>query len=157
MGHNPDLYRWYINRFYKELFYSTRLDSKIKELLRIKLSWLHGCKFCNQGNRVEAKMAGITDAQIDHLDDYANGPFSDQEKSILQLADVMALQNPSGTLTSELYQSLQLHFTDGEVLELGMIMALLSGVAKFIFAFDLVEKEEYCPFLIKDSNEYHEK
>jgi hypothetical protein len=30
--------------------------------------------------------------------------------------------------------------------ELGMIMAVLCGMAKFIFAFDLVEKEDYCPF-----------
>ena len=28
----------------------------------------------------------------------------------------------------------------------GMIMAVLVGVAKFTFVFDLVEKEDYCKF-----------
>ena len=28
-----------------------------------------------------------------------------------------------------------------------MIMAVLCGMAKFIFVYDLVEKEDYCPFI----------
>jgi len=148
MGHNMDLYNWYIDRFYKELFYSDRLELKLKELLRLKLSTLHGCKFCNQGNTVDATAAGISIEQIKHLDNYQEGPFSDKEKSILELADQMALQNPNGKLSQSLYNRLKNHFSDGDILELGMIMGLLSGVAKFIFAFDLVEKEEYCPFVI---------
>lgn len=152
MGHNPELYEWYVNRFYKELFYAERLDVKIKELLRIKLSSLHGCKFCNQGNRIEAQAAGISEEQIDQLDNFREGPFSEKEKAVLSLANEMALQNPSGKLNENLYADLKLHFTNGEILELGMIMGLLSGVAKFIFAFDLVEKEEYCPFYPKSDS-----
>ena len=41
---------------------------------------------------------------------------------------------------------LKQHFPDGELLELGMTMVVLSGMAKFLFAFDLVEKEAYCAF-----------
>ncbi len=152
MGHNPDLYHWYIDRFYKELFYAERLDPKIKELLRLKLSSLHGCKFCNQGNRVDALAAGITQAQIDSVSDYMQGPFSNRERAVLRLADVMSLQNTECTLTSQLYDDLNLYFTDGEILELGMIMAFLSAVAKFIFVFDLVEKEADCPFIANHSS-----
>ena len=43
-------------------------------------------------------------------------------------------------------KELKKDFTDGEIYELGMIMAVLVGVAKFTFVFDLVEKEDYCPF-----------
>jgi hypothetical protein len=45
-----------------------------------------------------------------------------------------------------LYKKLKLDFSDGELYELGMIMAVLIGVAKFTFVFDLVEKEDYCQF-----------
>jgi len=145
MGHNIDLYNWYIDRFYKELFYSKRLDLKLKELLRLKLSTLHGCKFCNQGNTVDATAAGVPIEQIKELHNYQAGQVSDKEKSVLELTDQMALQNPTGKLSKSLYDKLTLHFSDAEILELGMIMGLLSGVAKFIFAFDLVEKEESCP------------
>ena len=58
----------------------------------------------------------------------------------------MLLTNPDGALSRSLYDDLNKHFSDGEILELGMIMAVLAGMAKFLFAFDLVEKEEYCPF-----------
>lgn len=40
-------------------------------------------------------------------------------------------------------------FSDQEkaaLVELGVIMAVLCGMAKMIFAYDLVEKEDYCPF-----------
>ncbi len=58
----------------------------------------------------------------------------------------MVLTNPDGRLTEPLYERLAEHFSDGELYELGMIMAVLCGMAKFLFAFDLVEKEDYCPF-----------
>lgn len=41
---------------------------------------------------------------------------------------------------------LRRHFSDAELVELGVIMAVLCGMAKMIFAYDLVEKEDYCPF-----------
>lgn len=147
MGNNMDLYHWYIDRFYKELFYAKRIDQPIKELLRFRLSTIHGCKFCNQGNREEALSQGITPEQINHIHDYENGPFEEDQKAILRLADVMALDNPNGTLTASLYAQLNKYFSPGAILELGMIMGILSGVAKFIFAYDLVEKEDYCPFI----------
>jgi hypothetical protein len=58
----------------------------------------------------------------------------------------MALTNPQGRLDSILYGRLQEHFSDGELYELGMIMAVLCGMAKFLFVFDLVEKAPNCPF-----------
>jgi len=145
-ANNLPLYNWYIDSFYTRLFNSDRLDKKTKELLRIKLSTLHGCKFCNQGNKQHALDAGITTEQIQHLDNFENGPFDDKEKTILRLSEQIALNNPNGTLQAKLYSELKSFFTDGEILELGMLMGILSGVAKFMFVFDLVEKEYYCPF-----------
>ena len=49
-------------------------------------------------------------------------------------------------LNDEFDLKLKSDFNDGELYELGMIMAVLIGVAKFTFVFDLVEKEDYCQF-----------
>jgi len=145
-GNNPKLYRWYVTRFYKELFYAEHIDIKIKELLRFRLSTIHGCRFCNQGNKVAAIEAGLSEPQIDNINDYENGPFNPMEKTVLRLADEMSLIKPNGQLTESIYKELRIHFDDATILELGMIMGVLSGIAKFIFAFNLVEKEENCPF-----------
>ncbi len=146
-GNNPTMYDWYINDFYKKVFYSDRIDRKIVELVRLRLANIHGCAFCNRSDSIAAMDAGISHAQIDALANYEDGPFSEAEKSVLALADVMVLTNPKGAISSDLYKRCRAHFDDGELYELGIIMAVLCGMAKFIFAYDLVEKEDDCPFL----------
>ena len=39
----PEIVDWYFNSFYKQVFYGGRVEPKIKELLRLKLSKTHGC------------------------------------------------------------------------------------------------------------------
>ncbi len=146
-GNNPTMYDWYMDDFYKKVFYSGRIDTQIVELVRLRLANIHGCAFCNRSDTAAALAAGISQEQIDQLDDYENGPFSEREQAALALADVMVLTNPQGAVTPPLYRRCKQHFTDGELYELGIIMAVLCGMAKFIFAFDLVEKEDYCPFV----------
>lgn len=152
-GSNPALYDWYIQRFYEELFYAKHIDIQLKELLRIKLSSLHGCQFCNQGNRLKALEAGITKEQLNNLHKLGSACFSEKEKAILKLAEEMALTKPTGVMDKSLYTDLSQCFSDGELLELGMIMGILSGIAKFLFVFDLVEKEVNCPFHQQGNNE----
>ena len=61
----PELIEWYYDRFYGEVFHHGRVDRRTKELARLKLSTMHGCAFCNRGNRVAALKAGVTPGQID--------------------------------------------------------------------------------------------
>ena len=88
----------------------------------------------------------ISQDELDALPAYETGPFSEGERAALALADAMALTNPGGRLDAALHDRLRPHFDDGELYELGMIMGLLTGMAKFLFVFDLVEKEQSCPF-----------
>jgi AhpD family alkylhydroperoxidase len=146
-GNNPVMWDWYREQFYQRVFYSGRLERTLVELVRLRLANVHGCAFCNRTDTAAALAAGVPQVQIDALADYEQGPFSEAEKSALALADVMVLTNPTGYLDAALYTRCREHFSDGEMFELGMIMAVLCGMAKFIFAFDLVEKEEYCQFV----------
>ena len=143
-ANHAELYRWYTESFYGEVFRGGLVERRIKELVRLRLSTTHGCKFCNQGNRVDALAAGLSQTDIDHIDDPNH--FPDQEQAALALADQMVLTNPQGQLDRALHQQLSQHFDDGQILELGVVTGILAGMAKFLFVFDLVEKEEYCPF-----------
>ncbi len=145
-GNSPDSLRWYLQSFYQERFYDSRLPRRVLELVRLRLANLHGCAFCNKGDRAQALAAGFTEQELDALPDYESGPYSAAERAALALADAMALTNPNGRLDAALYERLQGHFDDGELYELGMIMAILCGMAKFLFVYDLVEKEQSCPF-----------
>ena len=58
----------------------------------------------------------------------------------------MVLTNPGGSLDEALHERLKRYFSPAEIMELGMVMAVLTGMAKMLFTFDLVEKEDSCPF-----------
>jgi len=146
-GNAPEVYDWYNNDYYKKIFYSGRIDDRVMQLVRLRLANVHGCAFCNRGDKIAAREAGVPEEQITSLEDYENGPFTEKEKAALALADVMVLTNPKGMLTKRIYDRARAHFSDGELMELGVNMAVLCGMAKFLFAYDLVEKEDYCPFL----------
>jgi len=146
-GQAPQVFDWYLTEFYQKLFYGGRIERSIVELVRLRLANVHGCAFCNRSDTLAALAAGVPQAQIDALADYESGPFSEKERAALALADVMALTNPRGHITREIYARARAVFTDGELVELGVIMAVLCGMAKMIFAYDLVEKMDSCPFV----------
>ena len=64
---------------------------------------------------------------------------------MLRLGAEMVLPNMEGQLTPALHADLSAHFDDGEIFELGMVAAVLTGIAKFLFVYDLVEREAHCP------------
>jgi AhpD family alkylhydroperoxidase len=149
MAHQPDLLRWYFGEFYDGLFYNKNkgmtVDVRAKELLRLKLSKQHGCQFCNRFNTVEAAKAGITQEQVDAIFMPESPLFSDRDRAIIALGEEMMLQNMEGHLSPALYAQLKAHFSDAQIIELGFIAAVLTGVAKWIFTFDMVDREEICP------------
>lgn len=141
----PALYDWYRDSFYAQVFYGGRVDVRAKELLRYRLSMMHGCAFCNRGNSLAAEKAGVTKAQLRHVMDEHHEVFDAKDRAVLQLAARMAMTNLPGVLDAPLHAALAQHYDDGQIFELGMVAGILTGMAKFLFAFDLVEKEANCP------------
>ena len=143
---NPSMLDFVMNDFYTRVFFGGRVDQRYKQLARLKLSLLHGCRTCNRQNVPGALEAGVSQAQIDAMRDYENGPFTTAEKAVIAYADEVALTNMDGRMTPELYARLRGHFSEADILELGVAMAVVSGMAKLSFVLNLVEKEPYCPF-----------
>ena len=71
--------------------------------------------------------------------------FSDKERAVLRACEQMALTNVHGYIDTEILKDLKNHFSDGEIFELGTVMAVLCGFAKFLFCFDLADREDSCP------------
>lgn len=147
MAHNPELLDWYLKDFYQKLFYGGKVDRRYKELGRLRLSTVHGCRSCNKGNRLDARDGGLTETEIDniHLLDFEG--FSQADQAVLRLADLMSMAaEPGSILEHEHYSELSSHFSNATILEMAMTFSLLAGIARFVFAFDLAEKEDYCEF-----------
>jgi alkylhydroperoxidase family enzyme len=143
---NPSMLDFVMGHFYAGVFFGGNVAQRYKQLARLKLSLLHGCRTCNRQNVPGALEAGVTQAQIDAMHDYETGPFTDAEKAVIAYADEVALTNMDGKMTPALYKRLRAHFSEADILELGVAMAVVSGMAKLSFVLNLVEKEPYCPF-----------
>jgi alkylhydroperoxidase family enzyme len=111
----------------------------------MKLSNKHGCAFCNLGNSKAALADGVTQEQLDALFDPSNSLFDGRETAVLRLCEEMTPANMDGYMDRGLYDALGDHFDDGELFELGICLAVMVGMAKFLFVFDLVSREANCP------------
>lgn len=141
----PELLEWYRDSFYAKLFYGGRVDVRTKELMRYRLSMTHGCAYCNRGNSKAALKAGVTEDQLARVMNESDPVFDPKDRAVLKLADQIAMTNMNGTLDADLHQALREHFDDAQIFELGMVAGILTGMAKFIFVYDLVDKEANCP------------
>lgn len=133
--------------FYTLLFYGGDVPVVYKELLRYRLSLIHGCSTCNGSNRETSRLAGISEAQLDAMENFEKGPFSDSEKAAIAFAEQLSLTNPGGSLTPALYARMKEHFSDADIVELALVGGILGGMNKTGFVLDVVIKEDYCPFV----------
>lgn len=143
---SPELLRFVMNEFYGKIFFGGRVAEKYKQLARLYLSTIHGCRTCNKQNVPGSLAAGVSAAQVEAIREFETGPFDAAEKAVLRYAAQMVMTNPDGLMTAELHRQLRAHFSDAEICELGVVMAVIAGMAKLAFVLDLVEKESYCEF-----------
>jgi alkylhydroperoxidase family enzyme len=142
----PDLLGFVMQEFYAKIFFGGTLVQRYKQLARLKLSLIHGCRTCNKQNVPGAIEAGFTQTQIDALSSGNSEPFAPAERAVIEYAEQIALSNMDGRMTPALFAKLRVHFSEAQILELGTAMAVISGMAKLSFVLDLVERESYCPF-----------
>jgi len=142
----PQLLEFVMGAFYQKLFFGGQVAQRYKQLARLRLSLLHGCQTCNRQNIPGALEAGFAQAQIEALMREDLSVFTAAERAVIGYASQVALTNMEGKLTPELYAALRTHFSEAEILELGTVMAVISGMAKLSFVLNLVDREDYCPF-----------
>ncbi|MCA1845334.1 MAG: hypothetical protein LC792_19495 [Actinobacteria bacterium] len=79
---------------------------------------------------------GLSEDQVAKLGDYENADLPDRTKWALRLAERIGV---GGFRADEsFYESLSTHFSDDEILDLGMTIAFMSGWQRFIEAFGIV-------------------
>ena len=142
----PDMLRFVMQQFYMNIFFGGKVAQRYKQLARLELSLIHGCRTCNRQNVPGALEAGFTPTQIESLRCGKLDAFAPAEQAVIEYARQVALPNMEGRMSPALFTRLRAHFAEAEILELGTAMAVISGMAKLSFVLDLVERESYCPF-----------
>jgi len=142
----PVMLDFVMQQFYAKVFFGGTVQQRYKQLARLKLSLIHGCRTCNKQNIPGAIGAGFTQAQIDALIAGDLKLFAPAERAVIGYAEQIALSNMDGHMSAALFEELRAQFSEAQILELGTAMAVISGMAKLSFVLGLVERETYCPF-----------
>ena len=79
---------------------------------------------------------GATEDLVAKLADYEHSDLPERTKTALRLADRLAGDEP--TVDPAFYEALRRHFSDDEILDLGMTVTFASGWQRFIAAFGIV-------------------
>ncbi len=70
------------------------------------------------------------------LDDYERSDLPERTKAALRLADRLSGERP--VIDADFHAMLRQHFTDDELIDLGMTLTFVSGWQRFIEAFGIV-------------------
>jgi AhpD family alkylhydroperoxidase len=130
--------------YWNKLLYQGTLPHKLKEMCRIKISVAHQCGYCSTVRSKVAKAEGLTEDLIGELSSYADSThFSAREKAALRYADLFKA-GERAIDKDEVYADLAKHFSDEEIIELGLFCAQVDGVGKFVKSLNVVSWEEAC-------------
>jgi AhpD family alkylhydroperoxidase len=130
--------------YWNKLLYQGALPHKLKEMCRIKISVAHQCGYCSTVRSNVAKAEGLTESMIGDLFGYAGSQqFSAREKAALRYADLFK-QGEHAIDKDEVYAELAKHFSDEEIIELGLFCAEVDGVGKFVKSLNVLSWEEAC-------------
>jgi AhpD family alkylhydroperoxidase len=135
------------------VLYGGLLPHKLKEMCRIKISVAHQCGYCSTVRSNVAKADGLTEDMINALlSSYQTSEyFTSREKAALRYADLFK-QGEHAIDKDEVYDELKKHFSDEEIIELGMLCAQTDGVGKLVKSFNVLSWEDACALNPKLSN-----
>jgi alkylhydroperoxidase family enzyme len=76
-----------------------------------------------------ARQAGLTEVKIAALDDAGSDLFSPRERAALTFAELMATDHHK--VDDGVFAELRRHFSEAEIVELGVSAALFTGLGRF--------------------------
>jgi AhpD family alkylhydroperoxidase len=130
--------------YWNKVLYQGVLPHKLKEMCRIKISVAHQCGYCSTVRSNVAKAEGLTEDMVTDLLTYETSThFTPREKAALRYADLFK-QGEHAIDKDEVYRDLSKHFTDEEIIELGLLCAQTDGVGKLVKSLNVLSWEEAC-------------
>ena len=131
-------------RYWNSLLYDGLLPHSLKELCRIQISMAHRCGYCSTVRSKVARAEGLTEDKIARLPGFeTSDDFSDREKAALRYAALF--KSGDGAIDSDaVYDELRRHFSEEEIIELGLFCAETDGAGKFVRSLSVLTWDEAC-------------
>ena len=133
---------WY--RYWLSLTREGELPIDLKELCRVKIAFEHTCGYCSTVRSTAAKNAGLSEEKIQQVWNYEDSDmFSVREKLALRFADYLK-HDIARADNDEFYVELKAHFSESEIIELGMWCAENVGAGSFVRTLNIISWDQAC-------------
>jgi AhpD family alkylhydroperoxidase len=127
---------------WNSVLYEGKLPHKLKEMCRIRISVAHKCGYCSTVRSNVARAEGLSEELVnDVLNDGVT--LSPREKAALEYTDLF--KSGDDAIDSDaVYDRLREHFSEEEIIELGMLCAQTVGVGRLVRSLSILSWEEAC-------------
>lgn len=116
-----------------------KLSQRLLELVRLRIAFHNQCRSCMAMRFQSALDDGLTEDLVCSLEKPMEAPtFSEREKAALEYADLFATNHFA--IDDEFIDKLCKHFSEAEIVELGMFTGFFLGIGRFLASLDLVEE-----------------
>lgn len=105
------------------------LPAAYKELVATRVASLNNCEYCVSSHRYLAKLRGATPEQIEAVDKYETGPFTESQKAGFRYADV--IHRGGNEVDDAVWQAVREHFTQNQLIELTAVASAFEFFPRF--------------------------
>ncbi len=128
--------------FCSTVFTEGLLPHRLKELVRIRMSVVEECGYCSSIRSKLAVEEGLSESVVLELTDLDSSKgISPREKAAVRYAD---LYKRNEVDSDEVFDELRRHFSDEEIIELGVLCSMLHGGGPFTVSLQVLSWEEAC-------------
>ena len=137
-AHRPDLVKG-LAAFSGGLKMNRQLPEKLVELVRLRIAFFNQCRSCMAIRYTDALNDGLTEDLVCSLERPEEAPdLTDAEKAAIRYGELMATDHLSAN--DEIYGELRKHFSQEEIVELGMTAAFFVGFGRLAATYHMVEE-----------------
>ncbi len=137
LAQRPDLTTAFVG-FRSELASVSRLSPRLVELVRLRVAFHNQCRSCMALRTASGAEGGVTEALVCSLERPEEATdLTAAEKSALRYADLVATDHLA--VDDAVFDRLREHFSEPEIVELGVHLAVFVGFGRLSATWDLVD------------------
>ena len=138
MAHQPELSKA-MTVFAGSMFARSTLPRRMLELVRLRVAFHNQCRSCMAIRYQSAVEDGLDEGAVCSLEKpFEAQDLSEREKAAIAYADISSTNHFA--INDETFEELRKHFTEAEIVELGMFIAYFIGFGRLAAAWDMVEE-----------------
>ena len=126
---NAERYHVQFSALYASVRFENHLGHKLSELVRLAVANTTECPVCMAGRLPAAIEEGMSEDLVGQLGDIDHGDFTDAERAAIRFAHKFGSDHLS--IDEDDKAALRRHFTDEQIVELGILCGLCLGYGRF--------------------------